>query len=340
MKAILVIAETDRQSLSASPLLANLVDRPFLHHIVEFLVDRGIREILVVGPAAAQARGLLGAGQRWDASIGYFDADSMSGRQPEPIPCGEKFLLASAASLPRFPLGECLEMPAGAIIYGTGGSWTGWAVIGSGDAASLPPLTDRSAVLSHLLALPDYDRIFADMESRCGSPAELWQAHMDAQHSNFAGFFHGGVEVTPGVWMGRKASVAGSAEITQPVYIGENSRIGPGARIGPFAVIGKDCLIAAGTSVRHAVVAPGTYAGDNLVLDHVFVNKRHLFDVRRGVSIDRVDHPILDGVFDFHWPAIPRWMGGAAVSWFTRASQRRRAGNRAGSVPPVAPLNL
>lgn len=316
MKAILVTTETDRPSLLASPLATNLVDRPFLCHIVEFLVDRGIRDILVVGPATAQARSLLGAGQRWDASIGYRDAHSISRYQPAPIPSGERFLLASAASLPRFSLGKRLEMPAGAIVYGTGGSyWTGWAVIGPGDAASLPPLSDRPAVLSHLLALPNYDRVVADMEFRCGSPAELWQAHMDVQKSNLAGFFHGGVEVTPGVWMGRKASMASSAEITQPVYIGENSRIGPGARIGPFAVIGKDCLIASGTSVRHAVVAPGTYAGDNLVLDHVFVNKRHLVDVRKCVSIDRVDYPILDGVFDFHWSAIPRWMGDAVVSW-------------------------
>ena len=57
MKAVLVLPEAECASFAA-----NLVDRPFLRHIVEFAVDRGIREILMVGPSARQAQSLLSEG--------------------------------------------------------------------------------------------------------------------------------------------------------------------------------------------------------------------------------------------------------------------------------------
>jgi hypothetical protein len=200
-----------------------------------------------------------------------------------------------------------LESGAGTIIYGPGGkNWTGWAVIEARDAAWMPPLCDHAALLSYLQALGTYAQLPADVEFRCSSAEELWKSHQDALRSNLSSIFHGGLEVKSGVWIARNASVASTAEITAPAYIGENSRIGAGAQVGPFAVIAKDCLIAPGTIVRHAVVAPGTYAGNNLKLDHVLVNKRHLSDVRFGVSVERVDSPLLDGVFDFDWAAIPR----------------------------------
>src|SRR5262249_39647346 len=97
-------------------------------------------------------------------------------------------------------------------------------------------------------------------------------------------------------------------------YIGENSRIGPGAQIGPFAVIARDCLIAPNTIVRHSVIAPDTYAGNNLELDHVFVDQRELFDIRFGVSVSDIGFPVVDRVFDFHWSAIPRQVCAALVS--------------------------
>jgi hypothetical protein len=316
VKAVLNLAGTGDTSF-----LANLVDRPFLRHIVEFVVDRGVREILVVGTACEHAELVLGNGCQWGASIEYRRVHSISDYEVAPIAGRENFLLVSAASLPQFPLRQQLERAAGAIIYGPEGkNWTGWAVIEAQDAAWMPPLCDHAELLSYLQALETYAPLLADVEFRCSSAEELWKSHQDALHSNLSHIFHGGLEVKSGVWIARNVSVASSATITAPAYIGENSRIGAGAQIGPFAVIAKDCLIAPGTIVRHAVVAPGTYAGNNLKLDHVLVNKRHLSDVRFGVSVERVDSPILDGVFDFDWAAIPRWVW----SWLTYRLPRRR----------------
>jgi hypothetical protein len=318
VKAILILAEPE-----GLPFLANFVDRPFLRHTAEFLVDQGIRKIVVVGPAAAQTEKILGSGRLWDASIEYREARAGSEYQAALISGSERFLLASATRLPKFPLRRLLEGSAGAVVYGKhGDQWTGWALVQPQHAALMPQLCDQAAVLSCLQSLPDYEKLSAEQEFRCSNDEDLWKAHIDAQESNLASIFHGGLEVKPGVWMGRNASVAADAEIVPPAYIGENSRIGPGAQIGPFAVIAKDCLIAPRTIVRHAVVAPGTYAGNNLELDHVLVNKRQLFDVRFGVSLDRVDSPILDGVFDFHWSAIPRRVYASLASAVTLYSTR------------------
>jgi hypothetical protein len=314
--AVLILPETDGESF-----LANLIDRPFLRHVVEFVTDQGIRKILVVGPAARKAQAMESIGRAWDGSIEYREAHSISGYEVAPIAGNEKCLFASVACWPQLPLKRQLELAAGTIVYGANGNWTGWALVEPRDVALMPPLRDHAAMLSYVQSLRNYAKLSADLEFRCGSPEDLWRAHMDALDSNLSRIFHGGLEVRPAVWMGRNASVAASAEIHAPAYIGENSRIGPGAQIGPFAVIAKDCLIAPRTIIRHAVIAPGTYAGSDLELDQLLVNKRHLFDVRFGVSVDRVDYPILDGVFDFHWPAILRRARGSLGRWPWRRAE-------------------
>lgn len=301
MKAVLILPEIERPWL-----LANLVDRPFLRHIVEFLADQGIRDILVMGSAPEHAQTILGAGREWDAAIEYRVTHQESDYELTGTSGAEALLLASAACLPKFPLKRHLDLAMGAIVYGPrSGRWTGWALVKPRDLPWMPPWCDREKVLSYLKSLR-YASLSADQEFRCRGQDDLWRAHQDALDSNLSGIFHLGREVRPGVWLGRNASLANSAKVTAPSYIGENSRVGRGTQIGPFATIAKNCLIAPRTIIRHSVIAPESYVGSDLELDHVLVDKRRLFDVRRGVTVHRVDYPILDGVFDFHWSAIPR----------------------------------
>ncbi len=328
MTAVLLLPEVE-----GAPFVANLVDRPFLRHIVEFVTHHGIREITVVGPDTQPAQTILGSGHQWDAFIEYSADDSVSAHRSRSQAKNPMMLLASASSLPPFPLKQQLERATGAIIHeAQTGNWTGWALIEPQDVARLPSLRNRAGVLSYLRTLSNYAAISAEIEFRCDSPQRLWRAHQDALESNLSLIYHGGLEVKPGVWMGRNASVSASVEVTAPVYIGENCRIYAGAQIGPFAAIGKDCLIAPGTTVRHAAIAPGTYAGNDLDLDHVLVNKGYLFDVRLGVSVDRVDPPILDGVFDFRWTASGRFYQ-ALASAYSKLKQGLASKARG----PVAP---
>jgi hypothetical protein len=201
----------------------------------------------------------------------------------------------------------CSDTAEGAIFYtASGENWTGWALINARDIASMPPPFDPARILCWLESLHGYEKVRTALDLRCGTQTELWQAHRDLQAANLANICHAGLEVSTGVWIAGNVSIAPTAEIVAPTYIGENSRIDSGARIGPFAVIGSDCLIAQGAIVRNAVVCPGTYAGSHVELDHVLVNKRLVFDVRHGASVDRVDDVAFDGIFDYHLPAALR----------------------------------
>lgn len=120
MTAVLILPEADGESF-----LANLIDRPFLRHIVEFVMDQGIRKILVVGPAARRAQAMESIGSAWDGSIEYREAHSISGYEVAPIAGNKKCLLASVACWPQFPLKRQLELAAGTVVYGAKGNWTG-----------------------------------------------------------------------------------------------------------------------------------------------------------------------------------------------------------------------
>lgn len=310
MKALLVLPQT-----AGVLWRAHFVDRPFLRHTWDFLIDRGITDVFAVGPSAGHAATMLGSLCHVNGSFRYCDTDSFSGEEMAAIGDGDPWLIASAACLPRVSLERRLEEGEGLIVSDNNGSgWTGWALVAPEDLAQLPDVFDRAAMSLHLDCLPNYRRITADSEFRCGNVEELWESHKQAQLSNLSTIHHDGLEVKPGVWMCRNASVASGAKIIAPAYIGENSLIGVRASIGPFAVIGRDCLISPNTTVRNAVIAPGTYAGENLDLDHVFADKGKLFDIRLGVAIDRVDAPILDDVFDFHLSSIPGQVGGVMAS--------------------------
>jgi hypothetical protein len=316
VKAVLILPETERPSF-----LDNLVDRPFLRHTLEFLAAHGVRDVAVLGPAPGEVQSRLGVGREWDMSIEYRAAHKASACELPGMADTEALLLASAACLPMFPLKQHLEGARGAIVYGPrGGRWTGWALLKPGDVRGMPPLWDRERVLSYLKNLR-YASLSADLEFRCGTEDDLWRAHKSALDSNLSSLFHHGREVRPGVWVGRNASLASSAKITAPAYIGENSRIGRETQIGPFAAIAKNCLIAPRTIIRHSVIAPGSYVGSDLELDHVMADKRRLFDVRLGVTVPRVGYPILDDVFDFHWPAITLRTLTKLQQWFRRGRQ-------------------
>lgn len=308
MKALLILPETGPASF-----LSNLIDRPFLRHTVDYLAEHGISEILMAGPSAEQAFALLGSGAQCDVAIEY--CRTILAEDIADIFGDERFLLARADCLPHFPLEaytqELMASESGATILSPVSSrpdddtWTGWAIISPGDIASMPLPCDRDGMASWLETLSGYDRIAAEWEVRCSTPEEIWRAHIEVLTSNLAGIHHQSLEVKPGIWLARNASVAPGASMIAPVWVGENSQIAGGALIGPFAAVARDCLVSQGTTVRHAVLSPCTYTGDNLDLDHLLIDKSTLFDVRSGAAIGRVDPLLLDGVFDFHWSTLP-----------------------------------
>jgi len=158
----------DRWNAPLTPLL----DRPFIQHVVEYIVARGITELdIVLCHHAARYEKLLGDGQRWGCSCRYHLA-----RDPDQ-PCvrfrsmafdtaEEWILFADAERLPQL---DALQPPATAvhcqpIVWQKNpnkapeeqqDSWTGWAWVRASDLREIPAETRAHDLGERLLSLSD-----------------------------------------------------------------------------------------------------------------------------------------------------------------------------------------
>ena len=85
-----------------------------------------------------------------------------------------------------------------------------------------------------------------------GNLNQYLEAHKDALAGR-VGIDMPGTELRPGVWLGKDAVLSSAADVTGPVYIGDNCRIGPGAKIEHFTVLGQGTLISENASVKRSV---------------------------------------------------------------------------------------
>lgn len=95
-----------------------------------------------------------------------------------------------------------------------------------------------------------------------------------------------GQEIRQQVWIGKGVSLADSAQILGPTYIGDRTIVRAGAVVGPFASIEHDCIVDCGTSVEESTVLPCTYIAPGLRIRQALVNGGHLEDLQRGVIAD------------------------------------------------------
>lgn len=70
-----------------------------------------------------------------------------------------------------------------------------------------------------------------------------------------------GVQVRPGVWVGRGATIDPTVRISGPTVIGEHAIVRRQVTIGDWAVIGPGCLIDSGASLKRGVILPHAYVG-------------------------------------------------------------------------------
>jgi len=70
-----------------------------------------------------------------------------------------------------------------------------------------------------------------------------------------------GVEVSEGIWVGENTMVHPTARLEPPVLIGRECSVGAEAQVGPLSVVGDHCMVEAGAVVEHSVIWRGTYLG-------------------------------------------------------------------------------
>lgn len=280
------------------PLLP-LIDRPFLQHVVEYLVAQGITRFdFVLSHLPEKIEHFLGDGTRWGIQLTYHLA-----RDPlRPYRLlkalkyddadGGPLLLAHADRLPPLSLKELRGEPGlttpllftwrNADALGTDTmQWTGWALIEPRHLATLRATADEKDLYDHLQTLTPTAR-------EVGLPlsVETIRSILMANHAvldkEFDGLLVGGREIEPGIWLSRNVILHPTARIQPPVYIAEDCQIGPGTVLGPHAVVGKGSILDGHSTVTNTIIFPGSYVGEGLELADVLVDKNRLLNAELG----------------------------------------------------------
>ena len=304
-----------------TPLLP-LVDRPFIQHVVEYLVDAGVTRFeFVLSHLPEKIEDFLGDGSRWGSHFGYHLTRDPS-RPYDLLRIGQfeehtgPVILAHADRLPQvdlsqYPEGQLPEEPV--MFYvppikrndpseaesGDTPEWSGWALLNSDVLSGLPKDMDETSLRSHLESkVPEGHEtaVTSPFSLSVRSYHDLLASQEAVLDKKFQGLLLGGKEASDSIWLSRNVTLHPSATLDPPVYIGENCRIGKGLSLGPYAVIGRDCVLDSGCTVGHSHIFPGSYVGEGLELKDVIVDRNRLINVRFGSAISISDSFILGGL--------------------------------------------
>lgn len=295
-----------------------IVDRPFIQHVVEYLVERGITEFdFVLTHFPEQIETLLGNGERWGSVFRFHLARDpkrpyRSLKTMDLSSAGETILIGHGDRLPEIPLDATppLEASTAPVLFcrenevetepASTPDWTGWAWLPTARVSEIPTDADEEALLAYLsTAVPSSEKRFTV------SPALSVQTYtgiLETQRAilsnEFPGLLLSGQEAENGIWLSRNVSLHPTAKLNAPVYIGENCQIGSRVELGPCAVIGRDCALDRRCSVGNALVLPGSFVGEGLELRDTIVDKNRLVNARVGAALSIRDDFILGSLSD------------------------------------------
>jgi hypothetical protein len=294
MRAVLWASR--REAAPLSPVL----DRPFLQHVVEQLVDRGVDRIcMVLHDGWQEARDLLGDGSRWGIQVSVHMLQDRPKLADFEAFCGGEsdlqVLFGDICRLPALPekgqdlIGGEAAWPS---LYfhdeRDRSEWTGWARLQSRDlphfAAAVAGGADwRCAMQSGGLSLK---KVFLEGASlSCESAAAILQSNRVALEGGYSGLYWDGVETSPGVRLARGVHLPADAVLQGPCYLGEECWVGGSCQIGPYAVLGKRSVVERGTLVARSVVAEETYLGPRLDVRDSLVRANVIQNTRLGTEL-------------------------------------------------------
>ena len=88
------------------------------------------------------------------------------------------------------------------------------------------------------------------------------------------------------MWVGEGVSLADSAKVVGPSYIGDRTVVRADATVGPFASVERDCLVDCGTTIERSTILPDTYLSSGILIRHALVDGSYLEDLRSGAIAD------------------------------------------------------
>ena len=285
------------------PALRPVLDRPFVHHVMEWLVDRGVTDVTAVSDGEpARLTDAIGDGSRWGCRVVHVAVED----EASAVTAVRQTAEASTDPLVAVAAADCLPLRGGdaladrelVVVESSRGdgppAWSRWAVVPPQDlarAARVPSV----AMLGDALVAMAGDRGACTpsegwLDARCAS--DLLASNQRALESRQQGLLPSGREIEPGIWVGRNVRLGSGVRLVAPAFIGENTSVSAGCTVGPHASIGSSCLIDANAVLTRSMVTAGTYVGEGLDVLDAIVDGNVLVNVRLGASV-RVDDGLL-----------------------------------------------
>ncbi|MEM7315685.1 MAG: NDP-sugar synthase [Planctomycetota bacterium] len=281
----------DGESSPMSPL----IDRPFLQHTIECLVDRGFRTIdLILHEDASDIELVFGDGERWGIQLQYHlvrDPERPYSRlriisaEAEPVLMVEGDLLQPEGWM------ECRPGPDGGPVRfvwldedSDERKWTGAAWIRSQDLPSLALSATREEFSAQFARLPEchQELVNAPLDGR------TFVGLLASQKRLFVGEFPElmkcGLPNDDGVWIGRNTTITPDVRLHGPVFIGANVEIGAMNEIGPDVTILDGCFIGKGCEIAESILMPDTLAGEGLAIAKCVVDRHRLYNTEHRIS--------------------------------------------------------
>lgn len=302
MRAIIIAADgpttVDAGAQRRPAAMLPLLDRPFVQHVVEFLVTNGITRIdFVLSHMPEKIESWFGEGDRWGATFNYH----LTQRPDRPYK-NLKAITIDDADMPillvhgdRLPMDEeVCRCPAlgdalpKTFVWREGGrlQGTGWAWVLPAFFKDIPAdlgveefeelSVKRAKVEGHLVEVPP------PLSAR--TYPDLLESHRRVFRKEATGLLTTGREVEPGIWISRNVGLPSSVKLTPPVYLGADSRIGQGVALGPNVVVGEGSLLDRCCTVRDSLIFAGSYVGESLELADLIVDRNRVVNIRLGVD--------------------------------------------------------
>ena len=293
-----------------------LVDRPFVQHLVEYLVGQDVLRLeFVFSHLPEKLEEFLGDGSRWGCSFGFHLA-----RDPlHPYDIlktityangDDAVLVGHADILPEMHIKETRpekgsEKPVLLLEHGDAPredgeqpDWTGWGWLSENDLKQIPENLDKQEFESYLRARAGNGSPHMEVAKvlNMQSYRQILSSHNIILRKEFPDISIKGKEADEGIWLSRNVSLHPTTTIEAPVFIGENCRIGKGTHLGPDAVIGNDCVLDSDCTVTKSIVFPRSYVGEGLELNEVIIDRSRLISVKLGAAVSIPDNFILGGM--------------------------------------------
>ena len=272
--------EVQDNSFNYSACFLQLMGKPFLQHILEYVERLGIREWeIYLSNSANEVEKFIGDGERWGVKLSYHLlkdearilprlSTDFRGLEREPfLFCNEEhlpFITKEDLSLEQSFVTETKEE-------------TRWRVctLESFESDLNPNQVESLSVASATEYLESVEKVF----NRKGEGLVVF-----------------GKELRDGIWAGPGTKIPVTCTLVAPVYLGSQVRLGDQAIIGPNVEIGNGCIIGENSFIKDSSILTGSFVGKNLDVNGCIVNQNRILNANLGAVYRATDEMLFMAV--------------------------------------------